>query len=276
MSDAEYPGTAQHQAVLRAIVERYADDPRILAVAVFGSLGRGDWHPASDIDLDVVVGDGVETTVAEELGRLGPVFESVGERSALLIRYGSDAGDLVFESLLQLSVRYHRLADTNPNIASGLRVLGGKIGQEEVAAAAEANRATGAQRTAGEADGLPRTIDECLRYAVSAEAALQRERVWIAIEELHRMRGFFMGMFQHARRGVRPIHTLDAEATPEMHVLLGATLPTAATTDAVGICLGRALMLLDHHLTDFAGPGATLNDAQRAVLDRLRERRAAR
>ena len=49
-----YPGTPEHQALLRAIAEQYADDDRVLAVSVFGSLGRGTWDQYSDLDLDVV------------------------------------------------------------------------------------------------------------------------------------------------------------------------------------------------------------------------------
>ena len=38
--------------MLRAIVACYAGDPRVSAVVVFGSLGRGTWDSLSDIDLD--------------------------------------------------------------------------------------------------------------------------------------------------------------------------------------------------------------------------------
>ena len=62
-----YPGTPQHQAILRAIVDHYENDPRILAVAVFGSLGRGNWDEYSDIDLDVVIDDQVSLNASEEL-----------------------------------------------------------------------------------------------------------------------------------------------------------------------------------------------------------------
>ena len=41
MLASTYPGTAEHQALLRAIAEQYAADDRVLAVSVFGSLGRG-------------------------------------------------------------------------------------------------------------------------------------------------------------------------------------------------------------------------------------------
>src|SRR5512136_1789249 len=100
-----YPGTPQHQAILRAIVDHYENDPRILAVAVFGSLGRGNWDQYSDIDLDVVIADQVGLAVIEELTRLCLAFEPLGEHLAMIIPDDTDAGDVVFESLLQLSAR---------------------------------------------------------------------------------------------------------------------------------------------------------------------------
>lgn len=39
---------------------RYAEDERIRAVVVFGSVGAGTWHELSDVDLDVVTEDDVE------------------------------------------------------------------------------------------------------------------------------------------------------------------------------------------------------------------------
>ena len=42
MDAQSYPGTAHHQQVLHSVVSHYASDPRVLAVVVFGSLGRGN------------------------------------------------------------------------------------------------------------------------------------------------------------------------------------------------------------------------------------------
>ena len=63
MSTDNYPGTPQHQALLKGIVQHYAADPRIRAVMVFGSLGRGNWDTDSDIDLDVIIADGAMAVV---------------------------------------------------------------------------------------------------------------------------------------------------------------------------------------------------------------------
>ena len=108
------PGTPQHQALLRTIVAHYDQDPRILAIVVFGSLGRGNWDALSDIDLDVVIADDARIDVVDELRQLCAAFSPLGEHAALIVPDGDDAGDVVLESLMQLSVRYHPLAQTSP------------------------------------------------------------------------------------------------------------------------------------------------------------------
>src|SRR5438309_9432562 len=104
-----YPGTPQHQNLLRAIVSHYTDDPRILAVIVFGSLGRGNWNPYSDLDLDIIIGDTVHMNIVQELERMIHSFSDLGERAALIIPHGKDAADVVLASSMELSVRYHTL-----------------------------------------------------------------------------------------------------------------------------------------------------------------------
>src|SRR6185312_10759508 len=47
-------GSAAHQALVKQVTAHYAGDPRVRAVAVFGSVGSGTWHELSDVDLDIV------------------------------------------------------------------------------------------------------------------------------------------------------------------------------------------------------------------------------
>ncbi|MGZ3674900.1 MAG: nucleotidyltransferase domain-containing protein, partial [Ktedonobacterales bacterium] len=84
------------------------------AVLVFGSLGRGTWDRFSD--LDIILVDGISVAPAQELERLRATFAPIGERAALIVPKRTDEGDVVLASLLQLSVRYHALASTSPNI----------------------------------------------------------------------------------------------------------------------------------------------------------------
>src|SRR5258708_13199425 len=131
-----YAGSAQHQRVLRAVVSYYAPDPRVRAVLVFGSLGRGTWDRYSDLDLDIILGDDVSVAPMQELERLCASFAPIGEQAALIVPKRTDEGEVVLASLLQLSVRYHALASTSPNIVDSLRLLWGRIGEEAIPAAA--------------------------------------------------------------------------------------------------------------------------------------------
>lgn len=133
-----FPGTQQHQALLERVVTFYQNDPRILAVIVFGSLGRGDWDEYSDLDLDIIVADGIVVDISSELHILCESFAGLNERAAIIIP-DDDEGDIVLESLMQLSIRYHPLAATSPNIVDSMLILSGNLDQVQITAAGEAN-----------------------------------------------------------------------------------------------------------------------------------------
>jgi hypothetical protein len=64
MPPPRYP---QHRALLGAVVSHYVPDARIHAVILFGSVGRGDWHPNSDLGLDIVIVDGLRVDPDTEI-----------------------------------------------------------------------------------------------------------------------------------------------------------------------------------------------------------------
>ena len=259
---AEYPGTRQHQALLQAVVAHYEYDPRVLAVIVFGSLGRGTWDAYSDLDLDVIIADGAQVEIGQELRRLCDAFVSIGERAALIIPEGDDEGDIVLESLAQLSIRYHPLSATSPNIVDSLRVLSGHLDQAVIQAAGLANH-TRPERPLGQ------LLDVCVRYAAVAQVALQRKRLWAAVEILHRMRGILMELFTRTHGGQRACQFFEAEADARLQASLGATLPQSDLHSAHE-ALMRCLDILEHDLAAWTGAQAGLTDAQRAILHGVR------
>jgi predicted nucleotidyltransferase len=267
MTDAtpRYPGTPQHQAVLRAIAKHYENDPRILAVAVFGSLGRGNWDVFSDIDLDVVIADGVSLNAIEEITHLCQTFEPLGEHIAVIVPDDDDAGDVVFESLLQMSVRYHPLAATHPNIVDTLQVLTGRIDHSVIAAAGSANRRP--------RQSVEETLAECVRYAAVVDVALQRRNLWDAVEALHDMRFLLMELFTLTHGGPRPWHFFQAKADPDLQTQLGRTLPQYSFV-SVQAALERCLDLLEHDLGHLTNEQIQLPNAYRTVLQAVRVRQA--
>ena len=265
MSDEdEFPGSPAHRALQRAIVARYAADPRILAIAVFGSLGRGTWDEDSDLDLDVVLADGVPVDPLAEVATLGASFAAVGERALLVSPDGDDAADVVLASLRGLSIRFHALGATSPNIVEGLRVLAGPLERDAVAAAGLANRAP-------RQDAPAWWLDRVARWAVDADVALRRGNFWQAASVMQRMREGLLVLFMVTHGGERPYHAFDARATPELAERLGATLHGHDLT-AARAAFARLLDLLEGDLAALTGGRVTLSGAQRAVLARVRAR----
>lgn len=213
----DLPGTLQHQRILHAILSYYENDPRILAITIFGSLGRGNWDGYSDLDLDVVVADEANIAVETELIHLGASFAAIDEHIALLIPDDDDA-DVVFRSLMELSIRYHPLRNTSPNIVDSMVLLLGQIERSTIEAAGRANRKL-------EDEPLGRELDRCIRYALEVDSALHRRYLWSAIELLHYMRHSIMKMFTDSHHGQRPYQFFQKEADQKMQVRLGGTLP---------------------------------------------------
>jgi len=258
-----YPGTAQHQALLQAIVARYTDDPRVLAVIVFGSLGRGTWDAYSDIDLDVVIADETTLDVLCELERLCEALTALNERVALIIPDGDDAGDVVMESLMQLSIRYHPLAQTSPNIVESMQVLMGSLDHAVIAAAGNANRHGGLSPSS-------QLLDRWVRYAAVANVCPQRKQIWSTVEVLHRMRSILMEIFARTHGGQRAYQVFESDADERLQARLGVTLPQY---DLISLqkSLETALDIMENDLPYLANGQLLLTDAQRAVLNRVRQ-----
>lgn len=258
-----YPGTSHQQRVLRAIAEYYADDPRVLALLVFGSLGRGDWDAYSDLDLDVVLEASVTVDAVTELWRLCAVLAPLGERAAVVVPKRTDEGDVVLESLLQMSVRYHQLATTNPNIVESMRILCGRISMDEIASAGRANA-----RLLAESAGV--LVGRCVRACLEADVALQRNRFWFAEQALQDARDHLIELYAAARGAARPLHAFQAHAGPALQSALAATLPADDLTSAHA-ALFACLDLLERDLPHISNGAAALTGGQRAVLRRIRE-----
>jgi predicted nucleotidyltransferase len=173
MPDVAKLGGRAHQALIEHVVAHYAGDDRVRAVVVFGSVGAGSWHELSDVDLDVVIDDGARVGPAAEIAALfGP--------RAVIVATGTDSADVVLDSREELSVRWHPLRTTSPNIVATARVVAGRLSVADLAAAGVANRAVPDDQ---------RLLDAVVRDAIYAQKALTRGRRWDAIAAVERMRG---------------------------------------------------------------------------------------
>ncbi|MGB7539382.1 MAG: nucleotidyltransferase domain-containing protein [Anaerolineales bacterium] len=260
----DYPGTAQHQSMLRAIVSHYENDPRILAITIFGSLGRGNWDGYSDIDLDVVITDGTKIDVISELNKLSASLESVNQQVAFMIPEGKDACDLVFKSLMEMSIRYHPLSNTSPNIIDSLQLILGRIDRKAIESAGLANK---------ELDGEPmvRILDRCIRHAIGVDSALHRKQIWAAVELLHLMRGSLMELFTRSHHGIRAYQFFQKEAEERLQIRLGDTLPQYDLKSARE-AFTKILDLLTNDLERLTDGKVNISKAHSQVLNGIRAR----
>jgi predicted nucleotidyltransferase len=170
-------GSPAHQALIEHVVAHYAGDDRIRAVAVFGSVGAGTWHELSDVDLDVVTEDGARVDPGAEIAALfGP--------RAVIVLTGADAADVVLDSREELSVRWHPLRTTSPNILATVRIVAGRLSAADLA---EAGRTAPGDASRG-GPGEPQRLDAIVRDALYAQKALARGRRWEAVAAVERIR----------------------------------------------------------------------------------------
>lgn len=266
--EVEFPGTAQHQAVLRAICAHYTHDARVRAVVVFGSLGRGNWDAVSDIDLDIVVSDDAIIDPVSEWDSLRSPLDAINESVALLIPTSNDAVDVVLASLLDLSVRYHPLSTTSPNIVESLLVLSGSLGADEIVAAGNARIR----------EPLP-TFDDvlatCVHHALDCDRNLVRNRLWSASYALHRLRMELMNGYGRTHGGVRGWKALDEHAAPSLHARLAETV-ALHNQSSIRRALLSSIDILEHETAAFVAGHSGINADGRDILRRLRERVTAR
>jgi len=268
VDEKQLPGTPSHQAVLGALTAHYASDPRALAFSLFGSLARGDWDEYSDLDLDVVLRDDAPIDARQEAERLVPVLDEVGERIVLMLPRDQESVDLVLLPLLEISLRYHLLATTSPNIVESVVALAGSLTTEQVRTAGIANRE-------GDETAPSELLGACVRYALEIDIALRRGELWMAIELLHRTRALLTELFAQTHDGARvlyrPLQTFEALADTTLQARLSATLPTFDLPSAQRAHQAM-LDLLEQDIPAFADGQAHLTAGQHEVLRAIRER----
>ena len=267
--ESALPGTPAHQAALKTLIALYEDRDEFLALLIFGSLGKGTWDEASDLDLAVVVADPVPIDVPAELERVRAAFAHQGEPT-LFVEYDDDECFLVLASLLCIAIRYHKLATTSPYVSEGCRVLCGTLDVETLYHTALAKEFAGLS--------LNQEIHRSLWLALGVDTALQRRQFWRGLQALERMQGALLKIFAASRGGKRVHQVFEEEASAKMKALFGRTIPqydpdsTAASLVSLGDALMALLDLLEHHLAELSNHQATLGPGECEVIAQLQRR----
>jgi hypothetical protein len=210
-----------------------------------------------------VVADEIKIDVEAELIQLGASLASIDEQIALLIP-GDDEADVVYKSLMELSIRYHPLVNTSPNIVDSMLLLLERIDRSTIETAGLANREL-------DDEPLVRELDRCIRYALEVDGALHRGYLWSAIELLHYMRHSIMELFTYSHHGKRPYQFFQKEADKKMQVRLGGTLPQYDFKTAQG-SLSQFMDILTNDLDQLTNSQVKLTKVHSELLTAIRSR----
>jgi len=218
---ANLPGNHRHRALLDWILNHYEDDERILAVVLIGSLARGDWDRYSDVDLDIIVADGMPLDLLAELAALEESARAA-DPVLLAVADGPDEGKLLFESFSRMSVRFHELDTTSPNILEDMLILRSSLSPTAIRAAGEGNHSH---------DHTTPTeyMDHFFVYASEAADFIARGQSWLALELLGRMRRLLIDLYASCAGKCRPLHAFGSLADQRLQRRLGSTLPAFST-----------------------------------------------
>lgn len=265
-TDFPLPGTRQHQRLLEAIAALYTGDDRVLAVLIFGSLGRGDWDDDSDLDLAVVVRDDAQVDVATETARVAAALAAQGGR-ILFTQVAGEAAYLIAESLCAVALDYTPLRSLTPYVLDGWRVLAGTVDAESIRAAARRNDSPGL--TPGQ------QVRRALWLALGAEIALQRQQFWRALPTVERMRSALVEVYAVSHGSKRGYAALETEAGAALRAKFGRTLPAyfpgdpAKSVRASGDALVALLHLIEHDLDELSNGQVQLEPGERELIQRL-------
>lgn len=257
----DLPGTLRHQQMLQSILDYYASDKRILAILLFGSLGRGNWDTYSDLDLDIILRDDAPIDAILELNNLCAGIKQKHGFEALIIA-DHEEGDVVLSNLMEFSIRYHTLATTKPAILDTMQLLAGPLTLDEIRLAGEANRHENTS-------DLTEIVNQCIRYTLELQNAIARQRLWMALEFLYRTRSLLIQLFAITHHDIRSIHSFEEHADLDLQAKLAKILPPFQIP-AIKRALHVLIHLLETDLPAFSHGQYQLTIPQRKILQQIK------
>lgn len=267
------PGTPYHQHLLRIFVAQYEQDERVLAIVVYGSLGRGAEDEYSDLDIGVILADDARIEVSHEIAQLSEAYTLAEERPCFT-EVAGDSGFIVLPSLMSLDISYFTLDATHPTIVGGFIALTGSLEKEVILEKARARDR--------EPLSLQQYLHKALWHLLTVDKYLQRQHFWRALESLESARTTLFDVYAVTHGGRRAHQIFEEQATLEMREKFGQTLPqyvpnsVRASLQAAGQALRALLDVLENHLETLSNKQATLGDGELALILRLQERQTTR
>ncbi len=251
---------AGHRAILRAVLQAYADDASIQTIGVFGSLVRPDCDEYSDLDLDVTLRAEAIASVDDKIQRLVAHLDAAGFPTLFVTRDGWGGAEIVLKSFDRIDITFHRPEDSKAEVLRDLVLLRG----ERASLPAQGKPAI-----------APDTIDARLRRlhekfpiaALGVAVNLRRGRLWYAITLLDEMRRWVMEIYGMAQGSTLPVRHFLKHAERDLHDALGETLATY-WPDSIAAGLRRIVGLYRSQCGRLSKGRLFVSESQAAVFDR--------
>jgi len=258
--DTELPGTPSHQRILRCLIDLFDQDAAIRAFGMFGSLVRGDWDVYSDLDLDVVMAETTASQVGRHIANMKDRLATAGYETFLCFEESPNGWVFILDTLDRISIRFHTLEETSPNIIDSLTVLTGELSVDDLAAASV--------REPRYTADIARSHHKFLEHAIYVPIYLHRGETMNAYTMLTTLRNALLTIYC-ATHGIPKVEKFEKEAPA---VLRERLLPTFALLDAHDIrractCL---LKLYEESIGDISAGKLELTAQERTILDKAR------
>ena len=170
----------------------------------------------------------------------------------------------MLNSLGELSIRYHHLTTTSPNIVESLQLLVGSIALETIKAAGRANQGS---RPAGSSHD----VDRFLRWAAEVNICIRRGQFWPAVRLLQLMQETLINIFANSGQYLRAYPAFEAYADNTLKTKMDKTFPRYNLESIQEGSMGL-LGIVEDDLGKLSHGQLHLTDAQRAVIGKVREK----
>ena len=256
------PGTPHHQAILRAVIQAFAEDESILTIGVFGSLARPDCDEYSDIDLDMVVPVEAPASAAGKIRHLIDYLNANGFPTLLVAWDETHTAEILLESLDRIDVTVHTPETSKAEVLRDLILIRGdrsslpREGRPAITPHAIEPR-------------LRRLHDKFPILALGVATSLRRKRLWDALMLLQAMRESIMEIYGLAHGSALPVRYFRKHAEVDLHEALGKTL-TGYAPESIAASLMQIVDLYRAQCGRLSRGRLSVTEAQRVVFDQLR------
>lgn len=213
----DLPGNVKHRKILEALVNLFRGEKNIKAFGAFGSLTRGDWDDYSDLDLDAIVDNDSTEKVATYLYKMIEVLNHVSLPSLIYFEEKRNEWVLILETLDRISIRFHTLENTSPNILDSFVIYTGKVTKDYLLDIA--------LKTIKKGENFELLQNKFLEHAIYVPIYIHRQELFNAFNMLNVLRNTLITIY-YKSHGLSKIEKFEKNATSELKENLLQTFST--------------------------------------------------